>query len=138
MLVCVQWALSAREAIGVRPPCLCRAFARLLTGWLVFPQLSGLSSLCPLETKPLSAVSLADVPPHPPHVGSLLPMPVSFPRRSFSVGCRLSVHLSLCSLALGRVSVKVLPHEMPDILRPPFSVFLFACFVLFCFYISMI
>ncbi|KAF6086318.1 hypothetical protein HJG60_008497 [Phyllostomus discolor] len=98
-----------------------RSFAQFLIGLFVFLVLSGMSSLCILEIKPLSDVSLENMFSHT--VGSLfILMMVSLAmQRLFSM---IQSHLfifSFISLALGDISAKILLHGTSEILLLVFS-----------------
>ena len=80
-----------------------------------------MSSLCILEIKPLSDVSLANVFSH--MVGSLFILmlfSLAMQKLSILMRCHLFI-LYFMSLALGDISVKILLCGISEILRPMFS-----------------
>ena len=80
-----------------------------------------MSSLCILEIKPLFEVSLANMFSHT--VGSLFIL-ILFSLAVQKLFILMRSHLfilSFMSLALGDISVKILPHGMSEIFLPMFS-----------------
>ena len=100
--------------------CLFKSFAHFLIGLLVL-EWSHVSSLYILEIKPLSEVSLANVFSHTG--GSLfILMLFSLAVQKLFVLMRFYLFiLSLMSLALGDISVKILLREISEIFLPMFS-----------------
>ena len=92
-----------------------------LNGLFVFLDCSCVSSLYILEIKQLSEVSLANIFSHT--IGSLfiLMMISLVTQKLFNLMRSHLFILSFMSLALGDVSVRMLPHEMSEIFLPMFS-----------------
>ena len=100
--------------------CLFKSFAHFLIVLFVFLEWSHVSSLCILEIKPLSEISLANIFSYT--VGSL------FILMWFSLAVQklfnlmishLSI-LSFMSLAIGDITVKILLHVISEIFLPMF------------------
>ena len=101
--------------------CLFRSFAHFLIGLFAFLVSSHVSSLCILEIKSLSEVSLANIFFH--IVGSLFTLLVFFlaMRKPFILMKSHLFTLSFVSLALEDISVKILLHGMSEIFLPILS-----------------
>ena len=101
--------------------CLFKSFAHFLIGLFVFLEWSHVSSLYILEIKPFSEVSLANMFSHT--VGSLFILMVFYlaMQKLFILMRSHLFTLSVMSLALGAVSVRMLLHRMSDIFLPIFS-----------------
>ena len=101
--------------------CLFKSFAHFLIGLFVFPEWSHVSSLCILEIKPLSEVSLANMFSHT--VGSLfILMLFSLAVQKLFILMRSHFFiLFFTSLAVGDISVKIWLHGKSEIFLPMFS-----------------
>ena len=101
--------------------CLFKSFAHFLIGLFVFLEWSCVSSLCILEIRPLSEVSLANMFSHT--VGSLFILMVFYlaMQKLFILMRSHLFILSFVSLALGDVSVRMLLRGMSEIFLPMFS-----------------
>ena len=99
--------------------CLFKSFAHFLIG--LFLECSPVSSLCILEIRPLSEVSLANMIPHT--VGSLFIL-ILFSLAMQKLFILMRSHLfilSFMSLALGDMSVRMLLCGMSEIFLAMFS-----------------
>ncbi|KAF6088409.1 hypothetical protein HJG60_008234 [Phyllostomus discolor] len=101
--------------------CLVRSFAHVFIGLFVFLEWSQVSSLYNLEIKPWSEVSLANMFSH--MVGSifvLLMLSLAVQKLFILMRSHLFI-LSIMSLVLGDISVKILLHGIFEIFLPMFS-----------------
>ena len=118
--------------------CLLRSSAHFLIGLLVFLEWNHVSSLCILEIKPLSEISLANMFSHA--VGSLLIL-MLFSLAVHKLFIFMSSHLFIISfmfLALGDISVKILPCGKSEISLPVFSSMIFmVCCLIFKYFIHL-
>ena len=101
--------------------CLFKSFAHFLIGLFFFLEWSHVSSLYILEIRPLSEVSLANMLSH--NVGSLfILMLFSSAMQKLFILMRSHLFiLSLMSVALWDISVKILLREISEIFLPMFS-----------------
>ena len=101
--------------------CLFKSFVHYLIGLFVFLEWSCLSSLCILEIKPLSEISLANVFSHMiGYLFILLVFHLAVQKLFILMKSHLFI-LSFMSLALGDVLVKILLHWVYEIFLPMFS-----------------
>ena len=101
--------------------CLFKSFPHFLIGFFVFLVWSCVGSLCILEIKLLSKISLANILSH--MVGSLFIL-LMFSLALQNLFNLMKSHLfilSFMSLALGHMSVKILLHGVSEIFLPMFS-----------------
>ena len=101
--------------------CLFKSFAHFLIGLLVFLQWSHVHSLCILETKPLSEVSLANMFSH---VVSSVFIVILFSLAMQKIFILMRSHLfifSFMSFAAGDILLKILLHGISEIFLSMFS-----------------
>ena len=115
LIICL-WTLC----MSFLEKCLFKSFAHFLFGLLVFFEWSRVSSLCILEIKSLSEISLANMFSHT--VGSLFIL-ILFSLAMQKLFILMRSHLFILSYvpSLGDVSVRMLLHGMSVIFLPMFS-----------------
>ena len=101
--------------------CLFKSFAHFLIGFFVFLEWNHVSSLCILEIKPLSEVSLANMFSHIVSSLFILMLLSLAVQKPFNL---MKSHLfipSFMPLALGDISLKMLLHGISGIFLPMLS-----------------
>ena len=106
--------------------------------WIVLLEWSRVSSLYILEIRPLSEVSLANVFPYCWFSFSFNAVFFSYAEPFFILMRSHLFILSFMSLALGDISVKILPHGMSEIFLPMFPRGLLWCYDLYLSLLSIL